>query len=165
MQIKTMPTTTTMFKSKWNIFMTKITPTHNEQQQQQCQRRRRSSNSSNTLEYKQHSTIINKRRKHSDTMSVGTIESTVSMADKFRQAIPFFRRRSSSTILSPSEDNSTMPSPTSSNKELKSTTTTIQATIISQDYCKQLEKLQSLYTLAVDEVSNQLNNTILIISY
>lgn len=123
-----MPASTTLFKTKWNTFVTKFTPINsNDSQHQQNQLRRDSDD-----------TIISriKNRKHSDAMSVGTFESTVSMKDKFRQAIPFFRRRSSSNI-------------STCNEEVVNTSTTPTSSV---DYCHELEKLQALYTLAVDEV-------------
>lgn len=123
-----MPASTTLFKTKWNTFVTKFTPINsNDSQHQQNQLRRDSDD-----------TIISriKNRKHSDAMSVGTFESTVSMKDKFRQAIPFFRRRSSSNI-------------STCNEEVVNTSTTPTSSV---DYCHELEKLQALYTLAIDEV-------------
>lgn len=124
-----MPASTTLFKTKWNTFVTKLTPIHssNDAQQPRNQLRRDSDD-----------TIISriKNRKHSDAMSVGTFESTVSMKDKFRQAIPFFRRRSSSNI-------------STCNDEVVSHSTTSAPSV---DYCHELEKLQALYTLAIDEV-------------
>lgn len=122
----------TVFKSKWNTFITKLSPSH---EHAPHQRRRRSSS-------EDHTNNINnqKRRKHSDAVSVGTYESNVSMADKFRQVIPFFRRSSSNIS---SEEN--LPSP-----PIVTTTTCL----VTCDYYKQLEKLQPLYTLAVDEVIN-----------
>lgn len=123
-----MPASTTLFKTKWNTFVTKFTPINsNDSQHQQNQLRRDSDD-----------TIISriKNRKHSDAMSVGTFESTVSMKDKFRQAIPFFRRRSSSNI-------------STCNEEVVNASTTPTSSV---DYCHELEKLQALYTLAVDEV-------------
>lgn len=123
-----MPASTTLFKTKWNTFVTKFTPINsNDSQRQQNQLRRDSDD-----------TIISriKNRKHSDAMSVGTFESTVSIKDKFRQAIPFFRRRSSSNI-------------STCNEEVVNTSTTPTSSV---DYCHELEKLQALYTLAVDEV-------------
>lgn len=130
MQIKAMPASTTLFKTKWNTFVTKLTPIHasNDAQQQRNQLRRDSDD-----------TIISriKNRKHSDAMSVGTFESTVSIKDKFRQAIPFFRRRSSSNI-------------STCNDEVVNNSTTSANSI---DYCHELEKLQALYTLAIDELN------------
>ncbi|KAF1799304.1 hypothetical protein V8B55DRAFT_1391816 [Mucor lusitanicus] len=130
MQIKAMPASTTLFKTKWNTFVTKLTPIHssNDAQQPRNQLRRDSDD-----------TIISriKNRKHSDAMSVGTFESTVSMKDKFRQAIPFFRRRSSSNI-------------STCNDEVVSHSTTSAPSV---DYCHELEKLQALYTLAIDELN------------
>lgn len=125
MQIKTMPNST-VFKSKWNTFFTKIAP-NNEHRLNQT--RRRSSSEYNNNQQK--------RRKHSDAMSVGTCDSTITMADKFRQVIPFLRRRSSGNI--------------SSEEHSPSNTPPIQS---SYDYCKEIEKLQSLYLLAVDEVNS-----------
>ncbi|KAG1449638.1 hypothetical protein G6F56_008587 [Rhizopus delemar] len=66
------------------------------------------------------------KRKLSDTISVGTYDSTLSMADKLRQA--FFRSRSSSQG--------------SSTEEISAT-----------DYSKELEKLHSLYLLAIEELN------------
>lgn len=140
MQVATMPTTT-VFKNKWNVFITKLSPpsplehVHN-------QRRRRSSSSENNNNGS--TTKLNeqsKRRKHSDAMSVGTFDSTISMADKFRQAIPFFRRRSSASHFEepqpqPQQQPQTSPQPTR----------------VTHDYYERLERLQQLYTLAMDEV-------------
>jgi hypothetical protein len=133
MQIKTMPTSTTLFKHKWNLFITKLSPTT-------TNTKRRSSNSSNTDQ---------KRRKHSsDAVSVGTFESSISMADKFRQVIPFFRRRSTSHIGSNTTfEESTAHMPTTA------TTITNNTSAESYDLPKELEKLKSLYTLALDEVN------------
>lgn len=127
MQIKTMPNST-VFKLKWNTFITKIN-TH----QEINQTRRRSSSEENTNQ---------KRRKHSDAMSVGTCDSTITMADKFRQVIPFLRRRSSGTISSEEQQHSPLSTPP------------IQSTY---NYCKEIEKLQSLYMLAIDEVKKNKN--------
>lgn len=128
MQIKAMPASTTLFKTKWNTFVTKLTPIHTNDPQQQRNQLRRDSDD----------TIISriKNRKHSDAMSVGTFESTVSIKDKFRQAIPFFRRRSSSNISTCNDEVVNTPTPSAP----------------SADYCHELEKLQALYTLAIDEV-------------
>ncbi|KAI8095669.1 hypothetical protein BDF21DRAFT_393981 [Thamnidium elegans] len=115
----------TVFKSKWNTFITKIAP-NNEHRLHQT--RRRSSSEYNNNQQK--------RRKHSDAMSVGTCDSTITMADKFRQVIPFLRRRSSDNI--------------SSEEHTPTNTPPIQS---SYNYCKEIEKLQSLYLLAVDEIN------------
>ncbi|KAI8889096.1 hypothetical protein K501DRAFT_239420 [Backusella circina FSU 941] len=100
-------TTSLPFKSKWNTLKTKLIKST-------TQKRRRSS--SLDEEYQ-------KRRKNSDTLSVGTLDSTASVAGRFRQALPFFRRRSS---LSPPN---------------------------SFDFEKEFKRLQSLYSLAVDELN------------
>lgn len=129
MQITTMPAPTVL-KSKWNTFITKLSPSH---EHATHPRRRRSSAEDHTTNIKQQ-----KRRKHSDAVSVGTYESNVSMADKFRQVIPFFRRSSSNM----SSEESLQSAP------IVNTT----PCSVTRDYYKQSEKLQSLYTLAVDEV-------------
>lgn len=151
MQITTMPTTS-LFKTKWNTFITKLSPSHIYQHHQnntpQQQRRRRSSSediyatiNNNTI----NSNISQqKRRKHSDAMSIGTCGSSVSMADKFRQAIPFFHRRSSSNISSGDDNISTTAASSAAHIS--------NINIASNDFCKELEKLHSLYNLAVDEV-------------
>lgn len=95
--MKTLTMPTALFKSKLNTIISKLS-TKND----------RSS-----------------KRKLSDTISVGTYDSTLSMADKLRQA--FFRSRSSSQG--------------SSTEEISAT-----------DYSKELEKLHSLYLLAIEEV-------------
>ncbi|CEP12739.1 hypothetical protein [Parasitella parasitica] len=122
-----MPASTTLFKSKWNSFVSKLTPapSNNQQPQQQPQLRRGSDD-----------TIISrfKSRKHSDAMSVGTFDSNVSIRDKFRHVIPFFRRRNSSNTSASIEDVAHTP-------------------ITSVDYCQQLDKLQALYILAIDELN------------
>ncbi|KAI8647091.1 hypothetical protein BD408DRAFT_409190 [Parasitella parasitica] len=126
MQIKAMPAPTTLFKSKWGSFINKLSPAQpNNQQSQQRQQLRRGSDD----------TIVSrfKSRKHSDTMSVGTFDSTVSIKDKFRHVIPFFRRRNSSNASATLEDVAHTPT-------------------TSVDYCQGLERLQSLYTLAIDEL-------------
>lgn len=112
MQIKSMPTSTTLFKSKFSSFIQKISP-----QPSQDSSRRDSTASTSTE---------NISRKYSDAMSVGTFESNITIADKFRQVFPnIFRRRSSSAISHNEND---------------------------YDYYKELEKLQALYLLAIDEV-------------
>lgn len=137
--------TTTVFKNKWNVFITKLSPpsplehVHN-------QRRRRSSCSENNNNNGS-TTRINeqflKRRKHSDAMSVGTFDSTISIKDKFRQAIPFFRRRSSASHF----EEQSQPQP---HQQQHASPQQSQVTV---DYYEQLERLQQLYTLAVDELN------------
>lgn len=160
MQITTMPTTTTLFKTKWNTFKSKLSP--HRQHREITRRRSSSSSEDNIYSYAAamnnnnnaiHSNNTNKqkRRKHSsDAMSVGTFESSVSMKDKFRQAIPFFttttttKRRCSSNISSPSAEDTPCTMTAAS-----STTNIVEP---SFDFCKELEKLHSLYNLALDEV-------------
>ena len=159
MQIKAMPASTTLFKTKWNSFITKLTPINSndrhQQQQQQQQQQHQHQQQQQQHHQQQHQqqqqhhqqkmrrgsddTIISrmKNRKHSDAMSVGTFDSTVSMKDKFRQAIPFFRRRSSSNISTTNEDAVNTTAPSNS----------------SVDYYQELEKLQALYSLAIDELN------------
>lgn len=108
MQIKSMPTSTSLlFKNKWNTFIQKISP-------QDCNKRRDSTTSST--------------RKYSDAMSVGTFDSNITIAEKFRQAFPNIFRRSSSTSAA---------------------STTHEA---DHNYYKEIERLHSLYALAIDEV-------------
>jgi hypothetical protein len=121
-------TTSLPFKSKWNNFKTKLI-------KNTTQKRRRSS--SLDEEYQ-------KRRKNSDTLSVGTLDSTTSVAGRFRQVFPFFRRRSS---LLP-------PSPSSLNSQDQQQPQ--QPQLLSFDFEKEFKRLQSLYSLAADEV-NRLN--------
>lgn len=145
MQIKAMPASTALFKTKWNSFITKLTPInsndrHHQQQQQQLQKQQEQQGQQEQQKLRRDSddTIISrlKNRKHSDAMSVGTFESAVSIKDKFRQAIPFFRRRSSSNI-------------STSNEDVVNTAATSNSSV---DYCQELERLQALYSLAIDEV-------------
>lgn len=155
MQVASMPTTT-VFKNKWNVFITKLSPpsplehVHN-------QRRRRSSCSENNNNNGS-TTRINeqflKRRKHSDAMSVGTFDSTISIKDKFRQAIPFFRRRSSASHF----EEQSQPQP---HQQQHASPQQSQVTV---DYYEQLERLQQLYTLAVDEVCNTTTHFVVYIS-
>lgn len=140
MQISTMPAPT-LLRSKWNTFITKLSPTHEHAPQA---RRRRSSEEDTTTP----NTKNQKRRKHSDAVSVGTYESNVSIADKFRQVIPFFRR-STSTMSSEENLPSSAPVPVP-------TVTPVTVCTATCDYYKQLDKLKSLYTLAVDEVKRNL---------
>lgn len=164
MQIKTMPTSTTLFKHKWNLLITKLSPnttntnTTTTTTTTNNKSKRRTSNSSEEM-YK--STSNNnpnqKRRKHSsDAVSVGTFESTISMADKFRQVIPFFRRRSTSHIGSNTTfEESAARSPTTAAISPTNTAATAapSTSTESYDFPQELEKLKSLYTLAVDEVN------------
>lgn len=145
--------TTAVFKNKWNVFITKLSPpsplehVHN-------QRRRRSScsennnNSSNASSTTRINEQFLKRRKHSDAMSVGTFESTISIKDKFRQAIPFFRRRSSASHI----DEPSQPQPQQQQQQQQQLHASPQQSQVTVDYYEQLERLQQLYTLAVDEV-------------
>lgn len=98
-----------LFKNKWNHFIHKISspPSPPEEQRQQQQQ----------------------QRKYSDAMSV---DSNISMTDKFRQALPTFLRRNSSTNT------------THNNNDIHST---------SSVDLKELEKFQALYVLTLDEVN------------
>ncbi|KAI7908319.1 uncharacterized protein BX663DRAFT_557458 [Cokeromyces recurvatus] len=116
MQIKPpMPTSTALFKSKWNYFMTKLSIHHS------------------TIKEEDNKEEYQPRRKYSDDISVGTFDSSISMKDKFKQAIPFFRRRSSNNQNHSEESFNNAP--------------------ISFNYSKEIEKLYSLYNLAVDELN------------
>ncbi|KAG2205243.1 hypothetical protein INT47_009508 [Mucor saturninus] len=130
----------TLLKSKWNTFITKLSPTHEHAPQP---RRRRSSaedHSNNNIKNQ-------KRRKHSDAVSVGTYESNVSIADKFRQVIPFFRRSTCSNMSS--EENL----PTTATTTTTTAAAPVTVCTATCDYYKQLDELKSLYTLAVDEIN------------
>ncbi|KAI9487722.1 MAG: hypothetical protein EXX96DRAFT_554391 [Benjaminiella poitrasii] len=117
MQIKPMPTSTALFKSKWNSLITKLSVQQQQKEEEEP------------------------RRKYSDAMSVGTFDSTTSMKDKFKQAMPFFRRRSSNNHNEESNSSTfTMPISSSSSSP-------------NNNYCKELERLYSLYDLAVDELN------------
>lgn len=109
-----MPGTT--FKSKIYTILNKFTNI------ERCKRK----HSQDTTHITEHPPL----RKYSDATSVGTYDSTTSVIDRFRHALPFFRGRGSLNI-SPVEEMS-MSEPF--------------------DYSKELEKLHSLYTLAQDEV-------------
>ncbi|KAI8971077.1 hypothetical protein BDB01DRAFT_812653 [Pilobolus umbonatus] len=110
----------TAFKSKWNNLVTKLSPTI-------CKHdnRRLSSQSDEGIRYNSQ-----KERKLSDATSVGTYDSNTTMANKFRQALPFFRRRSSSTSNS-------------------SQSTCVQP--LSIDHLKTKQKLDTQYLFALDE--------------
>ena len=126
MQITAMPATSTLFKSKLNHFITKLShPTKEEDE-----------------------APIQKQRKPSYATSV---ESTSSMADRFRQVIPFFRRRSSGNVstLTPAEETAGQPSSALPNSSF--TMTPISPT--TSDYVQSIERLRSLYKLAIDEVN------------
>ncbi|CAO3664439.1 unnamed protein product [Rhizopus microsporus] len=110
-----MPGTT--FKSKIYTILNKFTNI------ERCKRK----HSQDTTHITEHPPL----RKYSDATSVGTYDSTTSVIDRFRHALPFFRGRGSLNI-SPVEEMS-MSEPF--------------------DYSKELEKLHSLYTLAQDEIS------------
>ncbi|KAI8375763.1 hypothetical protein EDC96DRAFT_496472 [Choanephora cucurbitarum] len=128
MQITAMPATSTLFKSKLNHFITKLShPTKEEEEDE---------------------TPIQKQRKPSYATSV---ESTSSMADRFRQVIPFFRRRSSGNVstLAPTEETAGQPSSAVPNSSI--TMTPISPT--TSDYVQSIERLRSLYKLAIDELN------------
>jgi hypothetical protein len=78
------------------------------------------------------------------------------MADKFRQAIPFFRRRSTSHICSNTtfDESTTHICHTPVAPPANNTAAAVASTSAeSYDLAQELEKLKSLYTLAVDEVN------------
>ncbi|KAG1141616.1 hypothetical protein G6F37_004207 [Rhizopus arrhizus] len=107
----------TVFKSKLHTIINKLSNKHNDDDKQK---------QTDTVIYStKESSQDSSKRKLSDTSSVGTHDSATTIADKFRQAMPFFRTKSASTLEG----------------------------INSTDFSKELERLHSLYILAADELN------------
>ncbi|KAI8086830.1 uncharacterized protein B0P05DRAFT_532540 [Gilbertella persicaria] len=133
MQMTTMPATSALFKSKWNHFITKFSHQDNHKEN----------------DHTMYTLCDNTQRKNSDANSVDSI---ATLADKFRQVIPFFRRRSSTSNISTVQQHMADES-TSQHYNLSFSAATTNTTTVSPDYTEAFDKLKSLYTLAVDELN------------
>ncbi|KAI8984550.1 hypothetical protein BDF20DRAFT_860506 [Mycotypha africana] len=159
MQIRAMPsptaTTTSSFtkKSKWSSFITKLYPAHHPKQHRRQQQQEQQQNSSASMypasiRRDSEETVVSQHnkynRKHSDTMSVGTLDSTTSVADKVRHVLPslFFRRTESSNHHHHQQQ---QQQPT------MSTSSRVHSNML--DISRELEHLQSLYALAIEELN------------